>query len=356
MNFTTAVKIFTSEKSGNIAVTFAIAIIPILMSIGAAVDYTRAINLRSKVSQATDAALLAATAAVMDEVNLNNTNAVNARLDAEFEPFFLANMSTAKSYQYSGYQLSYNPVTKRVTADVDIDYETTILKIFGFNTWQADVVAATSMKMKIGAAISMFLVLDRSSSMSWDNGEGGTKLDSLKVAIDGMISDLLVADPGNQFLRMGAVSYTSYSWPLQTLDWDLNSTNTYVQNMYFDNGTDSSDAVDDAYDELVKPVELTEHQNRNGQVPDLVMVFMTDGDNNDSSDDVATLNTCSRAKSYGVKVYTIAFQAPTNGQQLLSDCASAGSYYYYQPETTAELIAAFKNIGANVAKNLVLSQ
>lgn len=45
-----------------------------------------------------------------------------------------------------------------------------------------------------------------------------------------------------------------------------------------------------------------------------------------NSKDARTLDACDAAKAKGIRVYTIAFEAPTGGQQLLSACQNAGYY------------------------------
>jgi hypothetical protein len=69
-----------------------------MLSIGAAIDYSRASDLHSRVANATDAALLAAVSSVMTDIDLDDTVAVKARLNAEFEPFFLANLHGEAAY------------------------------------------------------------------------------------------------------------------------------------------------------------------------------------------------------------------------------------------------------------------
>ena len=44
--------------------------------------------------------------------------------------------------------------------------------------------------------------------------------------------------------------------------------------------------------------------------------------------DTYTLNMCGAAKDKGIKIYTIAFEAPTDGQDLLKQCASSPAHYY----------------------------
>ena len=47
---------FRRDRSGNIAVIFALSLLPVLSGIGCAVDYSRATQLRSKLQSAVDAA------------------------------------------------------------------------------------------------------------------------------------------------------------------------------------------------------------------------------------------------------------------------------------------------------------
>jgi len=355
MRLYTVLKEFISNKSGNVAMIFGITLIPIMLSVGAAVDYSRAQNLENKVAHATDAALLAATAYVMKNVDLDDQNAVNAMLTQQFGPFFLANLTNVDGFQYNGFTINYDLATRNVTVDIDVNYQTAVLGVIGKDSLEMNVSAATGMQVNGGGAISMFLVLDRSGSMGWSNGDGGSKMDSLQVAVNDMISNLKVSDPDEEFIRMGAVAYSSYMWSEQPLKWKLDKANDYVQAMSSDGGTDSSDAVKKAYRKLKKPNEQTKHMNKNGQVPDLIMIFMTDGDNNNPSDDTATINTCNQAKAYGMEIYTVAFQAPASGQALLSNCATDAAHYF-EPENTAELIEAFSLIGANTVEKLVLTQ
>src|SRR5688572_20343995 len=49
---------FLRDKRGNVAITFAVALVPIIGSVGAAIDYTRASTSRSRLQSATDAAAL----------------------------------------------------------------------------------------------------------------------------------------------------------------------------------------------------------------------------------------------------------------------------------------------------------
>ncbi len=355
MNILKQVKKFLKNDSGNVAMIFGIALIPLMLSVGAAVDYSRASSLQSKVAHATDAALLAAVASVIDDVDLEDTAAINSRLKREFEPFFLANMNDYPYYKYGGYSISFDPKTKAVDVDVDFDYKTAVFGVVGVNSWQSDVNAAAKLEVNSGGAISMYLVLDRSGSMRSKTGGGVTKLKSLQIAVSSMIENFKESDSGEEYIRMGAVAYNSKKWPSTSLGWKLDNVDNYVGAMRAGGGTNSSAAVNDAYNSLKDANEISEHKARNGQKPELIMVFMTDGNNSSSSYDNSTKTTCDKAKAIDIEIYTVAFQAPKNGRTLLAHCATSPDHYF-EPENTDELIKSFERIGKNASEKLVLTK
>ena len=53
---------FRSAVSGNVIVIFSLALVPLLLGVGASVDYTRASTTRTALQQAADSAALAAAA------------------------------------------------------------------------------------------------------------------------------------------------------------------------------------------------------------------------------------------------------------------------------------------------------
>lgn len=68
---------------------------------------------------------------------------------------------------------------------------------------------------------------------------------------------------------------------------------------------------------------------------------------------VATMNgelqqSCSLAKAEGVIVYGIAFEAPTNGQQQISNCASSNAHYF--SANGLEIQTAFRSIASNISQ------
>lgn len=93
---------------------------------------------------------------------------------------------------------------------------------------------------------------------------------------------------------------------------------------------------------------------------DKVVILMTDGSFNSevfpgqgSSDDQAR-TLCDNMKGAGIKVYTVALNAPTAGRRVLEYCAS-GAEFFFQPETAAELTDAYTQIATSIS-DLRISQ
>ncbi len=85
-----------------------------------------------------------------------------------------------------------------------------------------------------------------------------------------------------------------------------------------------------------------------------VVILMTDGafntevfpEQGDSATQARSL--CDNMKLRDIKVYSVALNAPTAGQEVLSYCAS-GPDFYFEPETGAELSDAYKQIAASIS-------
>ena len=91
-----------------------------------------------------------------------------------------------------------------------------------------------------------------------------------------------------------------------------------------------------------------------------VVILMTDGAFNAevfpaqgrSADQARDL--CDSMKAKGVKVYSVALNAPRSGRDVLSDCAS-GDGFYFEPNSAAELTDAYKKIATSIS-DLRISQ
>lgn len=179
------------------------------------------------------------------------------------------------------------------------------------------------------------------------------KIDALKKALSELFAQFNSADPTKAYVRTGLSAYAYGVRGDTNMEWGTGSASAYTSSMYASGGTASTNSVKWAFNQLKNSnvTEVTKHADKNGQVPDRFILFMTDGDNNNSNDDTSTKSYCDQAKTDGIAIFSVAFAAPTGGQELLSYCASSDDHYY-EPETASELILAFKKIGVASSKTL----
>jgi Flp pilus assembly protein TadG len=178
-----------------------------------------------------------------------------------------------------------------------------------------------------------------------------TRLEALKTASASLYAQFDAADPTQTYVRTGISAYASSVKGYRSMEWGTSSAASYTTTLSASGGTASTDSVKWAYEQLrsSNTTETNAHTSKNGQDPSRFILFMTDGNNNRSSDDTSTRSYCDLAKNDGIEIFSVAFDAPSGGEALLSYCATS-SDHYYDPDTASELIAAFKNIGAETAK------
>jgi Flp pilus assembly protein TadG len=363
------VRRFMTNRTGNIAMSFAIICVPVLIAMGAAIDYIRAVNLHQELQANLDAALVA----TVKEIGSRDDKALKELL----VNWLNAEASSEGSYSIDPSTIIIDRSSHGITAYVTSNIETTFLKVIGRTqipiTVQVSVVGGNDEVTK--TAFSMYFVLDRSGSMDENtntsytttcyknNGKNPytctkvyTKMEALKLATASLLNQFVTADPDLKYVRAGAVSYDTIMDAPTPLAWGTSSVATYVNALSSRNSTNSGEAVQMAYNSLMVTGTKSEeyiHQIKNGiKTPSKYIVFMTDGANNISGADAKTKLYCDKARVDKVQVYSIAFMAPLQGQALLKYCATAPSDYF-PAENTAQLVAAFKLIGQTAAKKLV---
>lgn len=205
---------FRTESRGSVATMFGLALVPLMFFTGAAIDYSRLVQERTRFQAALDAAALSIA-------NSEDTVPVSV-LQARAENYFAA------SYRNAGFgpglQITVSRANSIITVKGSADVEMTIMKVAGYD------------KMKVGAStsvtagrkkIEIALVLDNTGSMGWSG-----KMDALKASVGSLIDGLKtkVANPGD--VKMSIVpfntevkidtGYFNAGW----LRWDVTLENT----------------------------------------------------------------------------------------------------------------------------------
>lgn len=389
------------DRGGNFGMMAALATPLILAAGGVAIDLANMVTMKNQMQDAADAAALAAASALAaktpetpekaKEIALNFLKAQSA--GSTSEGWGESGGTGDAAFKSASADLASDDAPPADEATVDIiegsngatgkTFKVSIVnkhtiefnamtRLLGQKWTQLETRATAESATETKNALSMYLVLDRSGSMAWKTNTKNTaksscpnytesnwgkypnlaatspcyvtKIDALKAAVKDLLAQLKTADPKDLYVRTAAVSYNSAQDTAGNLDWGTTGTATYVNALVATGGTASGNAFKTAYNKVTAAAENTAHKAKNGQVPTKYIVFMTDGDNNNTSDDTTTLTWCDTARKNNVQVYTVAFMAPDRGKALLKSCATTTANYF-QAEEAADLIAAFKAIG-----------
>jgi Flp pilus assembly protein TadG len=165
---------FCHDRRANTAITFAIAVIPLMAFIGSAVDYSRASSVKVELQSALDATALmvSKSAASMTATQLNST--ANNYFLAQFSEPSATNVAFNAAYSTSG--------GSNVVVTGSADLPTQFLGIIGITK----ISLSGSSTAKWGSTrLRVALVLDTTGSMN-DDG----KIDALKTATKNMLTQL----------------------------------------------------------------------------------------------------------------------------------------------------------------------
>jgi Flp pilus assembly protein TadG len=153
---------FLRDRCGNVLPTFAITLVPLIVTTGGVVDYSRAYDQKTAVQDAMDSAALAAG----KKIGLVSETAVKA----EANDFFNSNI-TGKVDNLP--VLTTDIAGSTVTITTNLVVPTYFLGIIGLNRFDFPLTAKATLAM---GTLEVAMVLDNSTSMK------GTKIDTLKTA------------------------------------------------------------------------------------------------------------------------------------------------------------------------------
>ena len=167
---------FASDRSGNIAVIFTLALLPILSAIGCAVDYTRATEIRSKLQSAIDAASVGSVArkspAFIAAGAMTGDGPIAAGV-TDAKTIFDGNMSGMTGYTLNSVTPAVTKAGSVITSTVQFsaDVPTMFLGVMGKSTMT--VTGSSTSVTNMPLYIDFYLLLDNSPSM----GVGATPAD-----------------------------------------------------------------------------------------------------------------------------------------------------------------------------------
>lgn len=163
---------FRADRRGNVAMIFAMSLVPIMALIGAAVDYSRAAAARAKLQAAVDAATLSAAR--------NAGRMTDAQIADAVARAIRANMEGESGISIGAIRVS--KVGNSLKVDVDSNMETALWNVIGIKQMDVDV---TSQARWNTPNIEVALVLDNTGSMA-----SSGKMTELKKAVRQFLTDM----------------------------------------------------------------------------------------------------------------------------------------------------------------------
>ncbi|NBC20338.1 MAG: hypothetical protein GVY06_04730 [Alphaproteobacteria bacterium] len=184
---------FVQSRSGNVALYFCLALVPILSVIGFAADASRQDAVQSELQTAVDMTALATTRTLADAQMTQDQRQRFAK------DFFAENFSRSDFVKLDTPRITY-PEADSVRIEVSGKVPTAFMGLLGID--EMDIQARSSVKAGGPSVLEAALVLDVSRSMS------GQPLEDLRAAALSFVDDIL--DPSNRDIRISIVPFGHY--------------------------------------------------------------------------------------------------------------------------------------------------
>ena len=170
------IKRFRNSKTGNIAVIFAIALVPVLSFLGSAIDYSRATKVRSKLQSAIDAASVGSVSKTSPAFIAAGSMTVDGPIPAgatDAVAIFNGNMSGVSGFTLNSVSAVVTKSAGTVTSTLQFsaNVQTEFLGVMGVSTMTVTGTSTSVSTMPL--YIDFYLLLDNSPSM----GVGATPAD-----------------------------------------------------------------------------------------------------------------------------------------------------------------------------------
>lgn len=218
---------FLRARHGNVAMMFALALVPLTIAAGAGVDYTRALMVHQQMNEALDAAALA----------IGSTSGLNqAGAQALAQSYFATNYQVDSSFGVPAAPTVTFNSNGSVAISVTTAMPTVLMKLVGIDSLP---VAASSTVVWGQSKLWVSLVLDNTGSMTETDSTGTSKISALKTASDQLLTILQGASATAGDVQVSIVPFAklvnvgtgnvSASW-IDWSDWNAAPPNSMPSN------------------------------------------------------------------------------------------------------------------------------
>ena len=314
---------FAAAQSGNVALLFALLAFPLIGFIGFAVDYSRALSVKSTLQATADAAVLAALAP-RSQILGAGASAQDAASKAAAERYFASSALPAGTVLNSAVA-TVTRVNGQVQASIaySVTIDTTLARVLGAATINMSGVSAAATGAASPRYIDIYVLADASASMGigatpadqtimfntagMDGGSNGCtvachaigtdalarghgavlRFDVVRNAIASMVSQAQTANAGGGNIRVGLYTFGNALKTEIDITTSLNLVATATTNMQlagFEAGTNTAYALTSLKAKIATPYgDGTTAAN-----PLVFVMFMTDATGNSADNHSAT--------------------------------------------------------------------
>ena len=169
-----AARLFAAQRRGNVAITFALSLIPVLGLTGAAVDFSRANSMKAEMQAALDS-----TALMVSKTAATQTA---DQIQASAHNYFTALFTRPEASNVQITAIYSNSSGSSVVVNASADMATDFMTVLGVKT----ITVTSSSTAKWGSnRLRVALVLDNTGSMAQSG-----KMDALKTATTNLLTEL----------------------------------------------------------------------------------------------------------------------------------------------------------------------
>jgi len=386
---------FRTDRAGNVAITFAIAAIPVFGLVGAAVDYSRANSARTAMQVALDTAALTVA---KEALNLPSGQ-VQVKAKSYFNAQF--NRPDVKNLNLTFSMVSNGPGDFTVVAEATGYIDASIVQVIGKKTIDLRTTAQVRWGFK---GLELALALDNTGSMAQKN-----KITELKSAVKLLFSILkanskvsgdtkIAVIPFNTVVNIGtdfvSAPWMSFDTTVTTSNWngcvadrdqpndvkdttpngssstmfpaalcgtlakaipltgDWDALNAMVDTMTPTGMTNVTIGMAWGWHALTQSEPFTQAQPVKPDV-EKVMILLNDGLNTanrfttvPSQIDARTATVCDNIKQAGIRLFTV--RVIEGNLALLQGCASAPNMFY-DVQVASDLKSVFTSIAASLS-------
>lgn len=311
---------FVKDTSGQFSILFAVSASVLMLGSAAAIDTAGMHKAKSRINDIADSAALAgASASEMN--NAQRVQIVKDYIEANSDPSLLSKLKDDPV-------VTFNDAEKDVTVEFTVNTKPLWGKVLGKSVLPVSTKSVASYADQSVTPVSIAFALDVSGSMNWNTSDGNVKINALKDSVSLLYREIEAEmdNPADlqKSLRSGMSAYSTVIKKRLPMEAGWYGLDTAVKQLSAGGGTNSTASLQYAYDQIKadRQYRAANQPHYNPSLAKEYVIFMTDGDNNNSAWDASSYNVCAAMQNDGIEVFTIAFAAPQKGQALLMDCAS----------------------------------